>query len=285
MNKNARNILLLLLVFIIGIILMMYFFKSKYEEEYDTDGIIQPDGKFKFYPNTTISRNINDVIIRDIPGSYEDGQIPWTNYTEFSAKCENIPNCIGFNTKGYFFKESVNIIDSSFVITPYYKYEDANDKNVGFYIRKQMPYGSSLTKERLDEIDSFFRSVEKQVKCASYINETSDTIEDPDEAMDEFIQTISNSILFNIDKDIKQLEKLIPPVLTFGKIEKGAIASLYITGDPPTQKIDLVLVQGDPGPPGNQGKVGAKGDEGDTGAKGERGTTGTYATAYNPNIR
>ena len=303
MNKNARNILLLLLVFIIGIILMMYFFKSKYEEEFDTEGILQWDEKYMFYPNTTISKNINDVIIKDISGSYADGQIPWIptstpspdgsgslQYTKFSTICENIPNCIGFNTRGYFFKDnSLNIIDSSFVITPYYKFEDSTDNTVGFYMRRKIPTtNTSLTQKRLDDISSFFRSVEKQVKCALHIQETSETIEQPDEVLDDYIEYIGNSTLFNIEKDIVMLEKFISPQLRFDKItigKKNEPATLLIKGDQPDQTIDLVLVQGDRGPPGPTGRPGATGDKGLQGAIGERGTTGTYETARNPNIR
>jgi len=285
MNKNTRNILLLL-VFIIGIILATYFFKSKYEEHFDTNGIVQSNDGYTFYPNTKISKDVKDIIILDISGSDRpDGHVNWTNYEDFKRKCNGISNCIGFSTDGYFFKDSVNIIDSSFVITPYYSYLNRSDKTIGFYMRTQIPtMPTTLTKKRLDEINGFFTSVEKQVKCASQINGTQDVGPPPDQDIKEYIETI-NTTITAIEKNIIILENLIPPQLTFNDITEGNSSKFEILGNPPIQKINLTLMKGPSGPSGPMGSPGATGDQGLQGSIGERGTTGTYATAYNPNIR
>lgn len=283
MNSNGQNIILLLL-FTIGIIIITFFLKSKYTEEFNTSGQIM-EGGYIFYPNTNISKNVKDIIIFGMENSEMDGQVPWTNYIDFKSKCNSISNCIGFNTSGYFFKDSPNITDSSNVITPFYSYGKSSDTTVGFYMRTKIPtMPTTLTQARLDEINSFFTSVEKQVNCASNIANTNDIAPPPDEELLDYIDAIDNTIT-EIEKDISMLEKLIPPSLEFGKIDEGSIPSIAIVGDPPNQKIDLMLVRGESGPIGKQGKVGASGDEGDTGAKGEQGTTGKYAIARNPNIR
>lgn len=62
--------------------------------------------------------------------------------------------------------------------------------------------------------------------------------------------------------------------LTIGTVQEGETAAATITGDSPSQVLNLVLPKGEKGDTGEKGEMGAQGAKGDKGDKGEAGEKG-----------
>ena len=269
------NILLILLLLFFSTIILMYFLKSNYTEEFDVKGTLQSDGEYIFYQNLTIK--LNDAIVFQ-PESYIDGQIKWTNYTDFKNKCKDISNCIGFNTDGYIFKDNSGIVDSPDIIKSNWH---RTNPNAGFYFRSKVPpKPTELTQERLNFINSLLIPIEKQIKCGiANDNMVDDAEMNQDVVLEDYIDSLTNT-LNEIESQTNALEKLIPPSLLFNKpILLGDNPKIEIVGDPPKQTINLTLVKGPDGNQGYTGRAGVSGDQGLQGPPGEEGPVGTYATA------